>query len=81
MVLFLILIHFVNIATPIKSQKHGYNVRDLILENGEHYNAKIQRYYYPVCGHYSQTELTGQYENYCNFSNETKKKNDQLVFV
>ena len=31
-----------------KVTKHGYNVRDLILENGEHYNAKIQRYYYPV---------------------------------
>ena len=57
-----------------KVTKHGYNVRDLILENGEHYNAKIQRYYCPVCGHYSQTELTGQYENYCNFSNETKKR-------
>ena len=42
--------------------KHGYNIRDLILENGEHYNAKIQRYYCPVYGHYSQTELTGQYE-------------------
>ena len=23
--------------------KHGYNIRDLILENGEHYNAKIQK--------------------------------------
>ena len=57
-----------------KVKKHGYNVRDLILENDEHYSAKIQRYYCPVCGHYSQTELTGQYENYCNFSNETKKQ-------
>ena len=59
--------------------KHGYNVRDLILKNGEHYNAKIQRYYCQVCGHYSQTELTGQYENYCNFSNETKKKRSVSV--
>ena len=60
-VIFLLLIHFVNIVL-IKVMKHGYNIRDLILENGEHYNAKIQRYYCPVCGHYSQTELTGQYE-------------------
>ena len=57
-----------------KVTKYGYNVRDLIMEDGEHYHAKIQRYYCPVCGKYSQTELIGQYENYCNFSNETKEK-------
>ncbi len=57
-----------------KVTKHGYNIRDLIMEDGEHYHAKVQRYYCPVCGTYSQTELTGQYENYCNFSNETKEK-------
>lgn len=57
-----------------KVTKYGYNVRDLITEDGEHYFAKIQRYYCPVCGKYSQTELIGQYENYCNFSNETKER-------
>ena len=57
-----------------KVTKHGYNVRDLITEDGEHYTAKVQRYYCPVCGKYSQTEFTGQYENYCNFSNETKAR-------
>ena len=35
---------------------------------------KVQRYYCPVCGKYSQTEFKGEYENYCNFSNETKKQ-------
>ena len=57
-----------------KVTKHGHNVRDLIKEDGEHYIAKVQRYYCPVCGKYSQTEFTGQYENYCNFSNETKER-------
>ena len=57
-----------------KVTKHGYNVRDLITEDGEHYSAKVQRYYCPECGKYSQTEFTGQYENYCNFSNETKQR-------
>jgi hypothetical protein len=54
--------------------KHGYNVRDLITEDGEHYITKVQRYYCPKCGKYSQTEFIGQYENYCNFSNETKER-------
>ena len=57
-----------------KVTKHGYNTRDLIKENGEHFVIKVQRYYCPVCGKYSQTEFTGQYENYCNFSNETKEQ-------
>lgn len=57
-----------------KVTKHGHNVRNLIKENGEHYTAKVQRYYCPECGKYSQTEFTGQYENYCNFSNETKER-------
>ena len=57
-----------------KVTKHGYNVRDLIKEDGEHYNAKVQRYYCPDCGKYSQTEFINQYENYCNFSNETKER-------
>lgn len=38
-----------------KVTKHGHNVRDLITEDGEHYIAKVQRYY---CGNYSQTEFT-----------------------
>lgn len=53
--------------------KHGYNQGDLITDGGEHHIAKVQRYYCPDCGKYSQTEFTGQYENYCNFSNETKE--------
>lgn len=46
----------------------------MIKENGEHYTAKLQRYYCPVCDKYSQTEFTGQYKNYCNFFNETKER-------
>ena len=57
-----------------KVTKHGHNVRDLITWGGEHYIAKVQRYYYLVCGKYSQTEFIDQYENYCNFSNETKER-------
>ena len=57
-----------------KVTKHGYNTRDLINENGEHVIVKVQRYYCPVCGKYSQTEFNGEYENYCNFSNETKER-------
>ena len=57
-----------------KVTKHGHNVRDLITEDGEHYIAKVQRYYCPDCGKYSQTEFTDQYENYCNFSNKTKER-------
>ena len=57
-----------------KVTKHGHNVRNLIKENGERYTAKVQRYYCPECGKYSQTEFIGQYENYCNFSNETKER-------
>ena len=49
-----------------KVTKHGYNVRDLIKEDGEHYIAKVQRYYCLDCGKYSQTEFIDQYENYCN---------------
>ena len=56
-----------------KVTKHGYNTRNLINENGEHVIVKVQRYYCPICGKYSQTEFEGEYENYCNFSNETKK--------
>ena len=54
--------------------KHEYNVRDLIKEDGSHLTVKVQRYYCPICGKYSQTEFSGQYENYCNFFNETKEK-------
>lgn len=61
-----------------KVTKHGYNFRDLITEDGEHYIAKIQRYYCPKCGKYSQTEFIGQYENYCNFSNETKERSIEV---
>lgn len=57
-----------------KVTKHGYNSRNLINEDGEHVIVKVQRYYCPVCGKYSQTEFKGEYENYCNFSNETKKQ-------
>ena len=57
-----------------KVTKHGYNSRNLINEDGEHVIVKVQRYYCPVCGKYSQTEFKGEYENYCNFSNETKKR-------
>ena len=35
--------------------KHNHNAGDLITEYGEHYIAKVQRYY---CGNYSQTEFT-----------------------
>lgn len=62
-----------------KVTKHGYNVRDLITEDGEHYIAKVQRYCCPVCCKYSQTEFIGQYENYYNFL--MKLKNDQLMFM
>ena len=61
-----------------KVTKHGHNVRDLITEDGKHYIARVQRYYCPVCGKYSQTEFTGQYENYCNFSNETKERSIEV---
>ena len=44
----------------------------MITEDGEHYIAKVQRYYCLDCGKYSQIEFTGQYENYCNIYNETK---------
>ena len=57
-----------------KVTKYDYNCRDLITEWGEHYIAKVQRYYCLDSGKYSQTEFTGQYENYCNFSNETKER-------
>ena len=57
-----------------KVTKHGYNTRNLINEDGEHVIVKVQRYYCPVCGKYSHTEFKGEYENYCNFSNETKKQ-------
>ena len=57
-----------------KVTKHGYNTRNLITKDGEDVIVKVQRYYCPVCGKYSQTEFKGEYENYCNFSNETKKR-------
>ena len=57
-----------------KVTKHGYNTRNLITKDGEDVIVKVQRYYCPVCGKYSQTEFKGEYENYCNFSNETKKQ-------
>ncbi len=57
-----------------KVTKHGYNSRNLINEDGEHVIVKVQTYYCPVCCKYSQTEFKGEYENYCNFSNETKKR-------
>ena len=57
-----------------KVTKYGYNKRDLINDDGEHVITKVQRYYCPIYGKYSQTEFEGQYKNYCNFSNETKEK-------
>ena len=57
-----------------KVTKHGYNARDLVTEDGKYYYAKVQWYYCSDCGKYSQTEFTGQYKNYCNFSNKTKER-------
>jgi hypothetical protein len=62
-----------------KVTKHGHNTRDLIKEDGEHVIVKVQRYYCPVCGKYSQTEFIEQYENIVIFL--MKLRNDQLKFV
>ena len=40
-----------------KVTKYGYNKRDLINDDGEHVITKVQRYYCPICGKYSQTEF------------------------
>ena len=60
-----------------KVTKHGYNYR-FNNRGGEYCIAKIKRYYCLECGKYFQTEFIGQYENYCNCSNETKERSIEV---
>jgi hypothetical protein len=51
-----------------------YNPKMLIDDDGNHHHIEVQRYYCNNCHRCSQTEFTGEYEPYCNFSNNTKEK-------
>ena len=62
--------------------KHGYNIRDLILENGEHYNAKIQKILLSsLWSLLSNRTYRTIREIIVIFLTKLKKKNDQLVFA
>ena len=53
--------------------KWNYTTRDWINDDFEG-TVKVQRYKCKKCGRTSQTEFKGQYEPYCNISEELKEK-------
>ena len=61
--------------------KHGYNIRDLILENGEHYNAKIQKILLSSLWSLLSNRTYRTIREIIVIFLTKLKKNDQLVFV